>query len=145
MIVTPFPSRDAILAACRGFPTDDHPMLDAAGELALLHHRREQTPLWAAEELDWHRARLMRDIDLWVVMAAPSPHQDARIHTHTMGQVIDQIAQLTNLTYIALAAAPGSLFEDYSVQLDEAGHAYQDLADELAHGTRRLPALFPLA
>ncbi|MEU2032561.1 DUF4254 domain-containing protein [Nocardia amamiensis] len=134
------PGKDAILAACRGFPTiTDHPMLDAAGELAMLHQTREQTPWCQLEEIDWHRTRLMNQIDEWVQCATPMPFPAAKLHTHTMGQVVDQLAQLTVQTYIALAAAPDGLFHDASAQLDELGDAYQDLADDLARGIRRLP------
>ncbi|WP_433523867.1 DUF4254 domain-containing protein [Nocardia pseudovaccinii] len=140
--MTGLPDKDMLLAACRGFPIiSDYPMLDAAGELAVLHQTREHTPWCAVEEIDWHRARLMRDIDEWVLQATPVPFPTAKTHTHTMGQVIDQIAQLTVQTYIALAAAPDGLFDDARAQLDELGGAYQDLADDLARGVRRLPQL----
>lgn len=117
----------------------DHPMLDAAGELAILHQTREHTPLCALEDIDWQRTRAMLAIDQWAVAATPIPFPAARLHTHTMGQVIDQLAQLTVHTYIALAAAPDGLFYDASLRLAEAAGAYQDLADELACGLRRLP------
>ncbi|MFX0581102.1 hypothetical protein [Nocardia nepalensis] len=140
--MTGLPDKDMLLAACRGVPViTDHPMLDAAGELAGLHETRENTPWCALEDIDWHRARLMRDIDQWVQLATPVPFPAAKLHTHTMGQVVDQIAQLTAQTYIALAAAPDQLFDDARTQLDELGDAYQDLADDLARGIRRLPQL----
>ncbi|MFG1795795.1 hypothetical protein [Nocardia sp. NPDC049149] len=138
------PCKDAVLAACRGFPPiEDVVLLDAAGELAALHQTREHTPLCALEEIDWHRVRLMCDIDLWVPLVTPIPFPSARVHTHTMGQVIDRLAQATVQTYIALAAAPDGLFYDASVQLSELGDAYQDLVDELEQGTRRLPDAIP--
>ncbi|MGO4615648.1 hypothetical protein AB4305_14835 [Nocardia sp. 2YAB30] len=140
MTVTGLPGKDAVLAACRGFPNmTDHPMLDAAGELAGLHQTRESTPWCALEELDWHRTRLMRDIDEWVRQATPVPFPAAKTYTHTMGQVIDQLAQLTVHTHITLAIAPEGLFYDASLQLADAADAYQDLADDLACGIRRLP------
>ncbi|MFG1793967.1 hypothetical protein [Nocardia sp. NPDC049149] len=116
-------------------------LLDSAGELAALHQTREHTPLCELEEIDWHRSRLMCEIDDWVRLVTPDPFPDARVHTHTMGQVIDQLAQATVQTYIALVAAPDRLFADASAQLAELGDAYQDLADELGRGTRRLPEI----
>ncbi|MEV6336194.1 DUF4254 domain-containing protein [Nocardia vinacea] len=117
----------------------DHPMLDAAGELAILHQTREHTPLCALEHIDKQRTRVMSAIDRWVVAATPIPLPAAKTHTHTMGQVVDELAQLTVHTYTALANAPDGLFYDASLQLAEAASAYQDLADELACGIRRLP------
>jgi hypothetical protein len=131
-----------VLAACRGFPIfTDHPMLDAAGELAVLHQTRERTPSCELVEIDWQRTRLMQVIDRWVTLVTPIPFPAARLHTHTMGQVVDQLAQLTVHTYIALAAAPDSLCYDASVRLDELGDGYQDLADELVRGPCRLPEI----
>ncbi|WP_433524049.1 hypothetical protein ACQPZ2_02080 [Nocardia pseudovaccinii] len=134
------PDKDAVLAACRGFPNmTDHPMLDAAGELAILHSTREHTPLSALKDVDRQRTRVMLGIDQWVVTTIPVPFPAARLSTHTMGQVIDQLAQLSVHTYIALAAAPEELFYDASLRLAEAAGAYQNLVDELACGLRRLP------
>ncbi len=117
----------------------DHPMLDAAGELAILHQTRERTPLCALEDIDWQRTRVMLAIDRWVVAATPIPFPAARLAAHTMGQVIDQLAELTVHTHIALADAPDGLFYEASLWLAEAASAYQALADELACGIRRLP------
>ncbi|WP_245721231.1 hypothetical protein [Nocardia pseudovaccinii] len=134
------PDKDAMLAACRGFPNmTDHPMLDAAGELAILHQTRERTPLCALDEIDRQRARVMLAIDRWVVAAIPIPFPAAQTYTHTMGQVIDQLAQLSVHTHIALAAAPDGLVYDAALRLTEAADAYQDLTDDLACGIRRLP------
>ncbi|MFX0576922.1 hypothetical protein [Nocardia nepalensis] len=134
------PDKDAVLGACRGFPNMiDHPMLDAAAELAILHQTREHALLCAVEDIDWQRIRSLSAIDGWVVAATPIPFPAARLATHTVGQVIDQLAQLTVHTCIALAAAPDPLFYDASLRLAEAASAYQDLADELACDIRRLP------
>lgn len=139
---TGLPGKDAVLAACRGFPPiEDIALLDAADELAALHQTREHTPLCALEQTDWHHARLMCDIDEWVVSVTPIPFPGARVHTHTMGQVIDRLAHATVQTYIALAAAPDAFFHEASVQLADLGDAYQDLADELEQRTRRLPEI----
>ncbi|MGW4769889.1 hypothetical protein ACWEO2_17815 [Nocardia sp. NPDC004278] len=140
MTLTGLPDKDAVLAACRGFPNmTDHPMLDAAGELAILHQTREHTRLCCLKDIDRQRIRVMSGIDQWVAAAIPIPFPAARLAAHTMGQVIDQLAQLTVHTHIALAAAPDGLFYDASLRLVEAASAYQDLADELACGIRRLP------
>ncbi|WP_435590816.1 hypothetical protein [Nocardia sp. bgisy118] len=134
------PNKDAILAACRGFPpVQDDPILDAAAELAVLHQSREQTPISGLAGLDRHRGELMSTIDCWVRMVTPVPFAAARVHTHTMGQVIDRLAQLTVLTYIALSAAYDEVFYDSTDFLDELADGYEFLAEELAQGIRRLP------
>ncbi|GAA5056746.1 hypothetical protein [Nocardia callitridis] len=139
-MVTRLPDKATILAACRGFPFDGtHPMLIAAVELARVHETRENAPACEIHDLDWQRMRLIQRIDLFVSVAAPAPSPTARLHTHTMGQVIDQIAQLVVSAYIALAAAPETLYVDSSARLAESGEAYGDLVEELSLGIRQLP------
>lgn len=134
------PGKDEILSACRGFPLPTpNPMLDAAAELAILHEQRERTQWCELEPIDWQRARTIQTINRWVVLATPVPVPAARLHTHTMGQVVDQLAQLTVETYIALADAPEGLYYDALDRLNEAADAYQDFADELCAGIRRMP------
>ncbi|MFX0581030.1 hypothetical protein [Nocardia nepalensis] len=138
--MTGLPDKDELLAACRGLPTaTTNPMLEAAAELTVLHQAREQTPHRMLGNFERHRRRLMQSVDLWVTLAVPAPLADARLHTHSMGQVIDQLAQLSVHTYIALAHAPEPVFYDAQLRLDEMGDAYRDLIDELRLGRRRLP------
>ncbi|MEV0359401.1 DUF4254 domain-containing protein [Nocardia sp. NPDC050697] len=134
------PDKTELLAACRGFPlpTDD-PVLDAAADLALLHQQREQTPHSALEVIDTERSRLMATIDTWVHLVIPEPTSGARVHTQTMGQVIDRLAQLTAYTYTALASASEDVFVEAMDFVDDLGTAYTDLVTELLAGTRRLP------
>ncbi|WP_063824881.1 hypothetical protein [Nocardia pseudovaccinii] len=134
------PDKHAMLAACRGLPTTaSNPMIEAAAELALLHQTREQTPHCRLGDVDQHRLRLMRSVDHWIALVIPVPSPEAKLHTHTAGQVVDQLAELTTLTFVALANAPEPVFYDAKVRLDEIGDAYQDLIDELLLGQRRLP------
>lgn len=141
-MTTGLPGKDSLLAACRGFPNFlGHPMLDAAGELAVLHQARECTPYRDLGSIDWPRVEAMRNIDDWARWAIPVPFASAQTHTHTMGQVVDQLAQQTVQTFIALAAAPDGVFQDAFAQLNELADAYEDLVHELARGTRRLPQL----
>jgi hypothetical protein len=133
------PGRDLLIAACRGLPHDDHPMLEAAGELAQLHQLREQTPVCAMAKLDRRRAKLVRAIDLWVTLAMPVTFCIAGVHGETVGQIVDRLARMTTLAFVPLALAPEPVFYDAWVQLNELADAYQDLVDELRAGTRRLP------
>lgn len=58
-----------------------HPMLDAAGELAILHQTREHTLLRALEDIDWQRTSLKVDINGLVVLTTPIPFPATRPHT----------------------------------------------------------------
>ncbi|WP_327116544.1 hypothetical protein OHB12_04905 [Nocardia sp. NBC_01730] len=136
------PDKDLITAACRGMPTlTTNPMLDAAAELAVLHQTRECTPWSRLREIDAQRAQLMHTVDLWVTLATPIPFPAARINSQTVGQVVDQLAELTMQAFAALADAPDPVLYDAQVRLDEMAAAYQDLMDELAAGTRRVPSV----
>ncbi|TLG13559.1 hypothetical protein FEK35_09625 [Nocardia cyriacigeorgica] len=130
------PRKELLLAACRGLPVGDHPILDAAGELAAIHQAREQTPAAGSAALDRHRSHLRVAIDLWVAVSArPGPGG-----MHGVGRLVDDIAALTVEAHITLAQAPDALVYDATVRLTELGDMYQDLADQLASTTT--PAIF---
>ncbi len=116
-------------------------LLDAAGELTVLHQTREHTLPGEVEEIDWHRSRLMCTIDDWVIEAAPEPRPDACVHIHTMGQLIDRMARLTAQAYVVLAGAPDRVFLEEANLITDLAAGYQDLADGLERGTRRLPKI----
>ncbi|MFC9871418.1 hypothetical protein [Nocardia salmonicida] len=133
------PGRDVLLAAFRGLPHDDHPILDAAGELALLHQLRERTPLSESERIDRRRAQLMRAIDRWVILAAPVPPAAADEHCETLGYLVDRLAKHCFMTFVALAGAPESVFYDEWIRLDDLADSYERLIEDLWSGVRSLP------
>ncbi|MGV9333107.1 DUF4254 domain-containing protein [Nocardia sp. NPDC003726] len=133
------PGKELLLAAFRGLPHMDHPMLEAAGELAQLHQTRERTPASRCDKLDRRRAQLVRGIDRWVTLATPIPPPAAPEHTETVGHIVDRLAVLAAQAFVALAHAPESVFYDAWVRIDELADGYQDLVDDLRAGTRRLP------
>ncbi|WP_433759962.1 DUF4254 domain-containing protein [Nocardia sp. CA-135398] len=133
------PGRDMLLSACRGLPHDDHPMLEAAGELAQLHEIRERTPVSEMAKLDRRRAQLVRSIDVWVALAMPVPCSEAQLTSETVGQLVDRLARMTAQAFVPLSAAPEAVFYEAWVQLNELADSYQDLVDGLREGTRRLP------
>ncbi|MFD3744934.1 hypothetical protein [Nocardia sp. NPDC058633] len=133
------PGRDVLLAAFRGLPHDDHPLLDAAGELALLHQLRERTPVSEAEHIDRRRGQLMRAIDRWVILAAPVPPAAAGEHCETLGGLVDRLAEHCTQAFVALAGAPESVFYDEWVRLDDLADSYERLIDDLWSGVCSLP------
>ncbi|MGK8523375.1 DUF4254 domain-containing protein [Nocardia asteroides] len=133
------PSKELLLAAFRGLPHIDHPMLEAAGELAQLHQTRERTPASRSDKLDRRRAQLVRGIDRWVTLAAPIPPLAAPEHTETVGRMVNRLAMLAAQLFVALAHAPESVFYDAWVRIDELADGYQDLVDDLRAGAKRLP------
>ncbi|MBC7302548.1 MAG: hypothetical protein H5T78_16595 [Nocardia sp.] len=134
------PGRDVLLAAFHGLPHDDHPVLAAAGELALLHQLRARTPLSESERIDRRRAQLMRAIDRWVILAAPVPPAAADEHCETLGGLVDRLAQHCSRAFAAPAGAPASVFRDEWLRLDNLADSYERLIDDLWSGARSLPA-----
>ncbi|MGW4632802.1 hypothetical protein [Nocardia sp. NPDC004415] len=136
---TLLPCRSALLASLRGLPYDDHPVLDAAGELAVLHQVRERTPAAELAAIDRRRAQLMRAIDRWVILAAPVPLATADEHCETLGGLVDRLARASSLAFVELAGAPDSVFYDEWVRLEDLADSYQRLVDDLWAGVRSLP------
>ncbi|WP_336081517.1 hypothetical protein [Nocardia sp. SSK8] len=137
---TMLPCRSALLAALRGLPHDDHPILDAAGELAVLHQVRERTPASEVGAIDRRRAQLMRAIDRWVILAAPVPPAAADEHCETLGGLVDRLARHSSQAFVELACAPDAVFYDEWVRLEDLADSYQLLVDDLWAGVRSLPA-----
>ncbi|TLF92935.1 DUF4254 domain-containing protein [Nocardia cyriacigeorgica] len=141
--VTDVPCADQVLQACRGCPAAvaHHPVLSAAAELADLHARQTRHPRADADEIAWQRATLMLVIDKCVAVSTPTPFPAARVHTETVGGVVDRLAQFTVDAYRALTGTADDEYHRACNRLADLATAYQDLVDELAAGTRRLPRL----
>ncbi|MFI5780492.1 DUF4254 domain-containing protein [Nocardia sp. NPDC051570] len=134
-----FPTKQQLLHACRGIDCDVHPMLSAAHALAELHEQRIGADRDRVHEIDGLRAQLVRRIDRWVGdTVAPAPGS-ARIHTETLGAIVDRLAQLTADAYAALAGTDDWELGDAWERLAELAVGYEDLAEEVVTGRRRLP------
>ncbi len=133
------PSKRQVLLACRGTSFPEHPVLSAAQELTELHGRKMTAAPDACAELDSLRNELVHTIDCWVTSRLPPSHGAARVHTETLGAVIDRLAQLTAHAYAALAHASGRELTDVWESLAELAVGYEDLASEVCTGRRRLP------
>ncbi|MEV0292904.1 hypothetical protein [Nocardia sp. NPDC050710] len=133
------PGKELLLAACRGLPHDDHPMLDAAGELAQLHEIRERAPASETAKIDRRRLQLVRAIDRWIALATPVPYGIVGTHSETVGRLVDRLAELTTQAFVPLAYAPDAVFYDAWLRVNELADSYQDLVDELRAGTLGIP------
>ncbi|MBF6439642.1 DUF4254 domain-containing protein [Nocardia cyriacigeorgica] len=141
--MTGVPCADQVLQACRGCPAAvaHHPVLSAAAELAELHARHTGHPRPDVDEMNWQRATLMLVIDKWVAASTRPPFPAARVHTETVGGVVDRLAQFTVDAYRALTGTADDEYRRACDRLADLATAYQDLVDELDTGTRRLPRL----
>ncbi|KZM70984.1 hypothetical protein AWN90_41410 [Nocardia terpenica] len=137
--VVVLPPKQVVLEACRGLPPEDHVVLTCACRLTELHERRLSTAqTW---DIDRLRAELVHEIDRWVTEELPAAEPDARLHTETVGTVIDRLAQFSALAYLSLTQSPESAILDAWRRLSELAVAYDDLAAELTSGRCRLPYL----
>ena len=136
----PLPPKHSILQACRGTAPDDRFVLRCACRLAELHEQRLATTT-ATNGIDHQRADLVYEIDQWVAAHVPRAHGAARLHTETVGTVIDRLAQFSALTYLTLTDAPDGVVHDAARRLSELAIAYDDLVGDVAAGLCRLPDL----
>ncbi|MEU7766192.1 DUF4254 domain-containing protein [Nocardia sp. NPDC049190] len=135
----PLPTKHRLLAAYRGDAHDAHPLLGAARQLAELHERQLGAGLEQAELINKRRVLLIRDIDRWVTGQLRPSLGAARIHTETVGAVVDRLAHYTALAYAALASNSSAALSDAWERLAELSIGYEDLKDEVTTGHRRLP------
>lgn len=91
----PLPSKGRVLAACRGNIQGDHPVLRWASELAEVHNRRLATDPAGRNEIEQRRVTLIHDIDQWVASQLPPSLGCARLHTESLGAVIDRLSKFT--------------------------------------------------
>ncbi|QLY32416.1 DUF4254 domain-containing protein [Nocardia huaxiensis] len=132
------PTKNQLLQACRG-SAFAHPLLRAAHDLAELHERRMGAGPEQLSELEDIRTDLVHSIDIWVTSQLPPSHGAARVHTETLGAVIDRLALLTAHAFAALARTSGQDLAQAWQHLAELAVGYEDLASEVTTGRRRLP------
>lgn len=138
MLIEPLPTKGDVLRACRGVEHTAHPLLRAAYELACLHERSPADD-HQGTDINCRRAGLVREIDRWVYAHLPPAHGSASVHTETLGTVIDRLAEYTATAYTALASPSDYDLGEAWERLAELAVGYEDLADEVTTGRRRLP------
>ncbi|MRH92879.1 DUF4254 domain-containing protein [Nocardia sp. SYP-A9097] len=133
------PAKHGLLAACRGNVQNSHPLLHWASELSEIHEQLAGAEERAETELAQRRVSLIHDIDQWVGRQLPPSHGGARIHTESLGAVIDRLAAFTACACAALKSTGGEELRDTWERLAELAVGYEDLKDEVLTGRRRLP------
>jgi len=139
--VESLPPKHLLLEACRGLTYDGHPVLKCACRLSELHEQRLSAAPGPTLDIDRDRAQLVSDIDRWVATELPRAHGGARMHTETVGTVIDRLAQFSALAYLSLTHEPDRVIHDAWRRLSELAVAYDHLAGEVTAGLCRLPDL----
>ncbi|MEU7634378.1 DUF4254 domain-containing protein [Nocardia sp. NPDC049220] len=156
------PRKEAVLAACRGWPLADNPVLESACELATIYESQNNLLLDVDDIvnndryqelgriMDWaelvdtvvcdRRDGLIASIDEWVDLVVPAASPTAPLHAETVGLVVDRLALLTVRSYVAFANEPGPVARAVHAQLYANAAGYEELADVLSAGMRRLPS-----
>lgn len=137
---TRFPSKDELLEAFHRSDRDENPLTNAATRLADLHRRRQRYPQ-RSDEIDRQRGELVAAINCWVTANTPPPHPQARMHTETVGALIDHMAaKAATAFHVLMTCDPGSdTVHAAWTRLAELENTYSDLTDDLTRGWRRLP------
>ncbi|MET8648721.1 DUF4254 domain-containing protein [Nocardia aurea] len=134
-----FPSSE-LLSAISGHGVADHPITRWCVDLVGIH--RDSAAEGCDERLSAkRRADIIRDIDMWTNHHVPQHLNGSRLHTETIGAVIDKIARAYTRFQTEMSRhAPGD------PRVHGAWHcvaelvvAYRDLAAEVVRGQRRLP------
>ncbi|MBB5914300.1 hypothetical protein BJY24_003167 [Nocardia transvalensis] len=117
-------------------------MLEAAAELATLHHQLPTLPQGPeTSEINRQRADLMLSIDRFVLFVTPIPQGSTPLHTETIGTIIDRLAWHCTDAYLTHAE------DDHAhgmavLLLHALADSYEALAEEVTRGIRRLPTTF---
>lgn len=137
------PPKDHLLAACRGTHRSEHPLLSWARELAELHQQQvTATGMSDGQDFELRRHQLVLQVDKWVAQQLPVSIGCARLHTETLGTVIDRLAKFTTSATAALNGATDVDLWDAWERLAELAIGYEDLKDEVSTGRRRLPSTY---
>lgn len=164
------PDAALLVQAFRGIVDPDFAglcVLDAARSLAICHCRRRianravqvsgasdryVAACWrVVTEIDNYRTELMRQIDGWVIRRVWCNHDGTSLHTETIGAVIDRLAmewaRADDIVRCTDNDGAGRHTDDRAHtamwRCAELRDAYNDLAEEIIVGRRRLPLAGP--
>ncbi|MFF0494298.1 DUF4254 domain-containing protein [Nocardia sp. NPDC004068] len=135
------PSAEELCAAIRGHHIGEHPVLALAAEFGTLYQTMQAS---CTHQCCCPRVELVLAVDTWAADHLPVPCGGARMHTESLGAVIDRLARLQVHAYHLLMTA--DLTQDPQVhaawyRLAELVEGYTDLTTELTRRSLRLPAL----
>ncbi|MBH0777708.1 DUF4254 domain-containing protein [Nocardia bovistercoris] len=135
------PSGEELCAAILGHHVGGHPLSRIAARLGVLYRHEAGHTL---TECGCDRTELVLAADEWTAVCLPVPRSGARLHTESLGAVIDRLARLQVGAYRLLLTVED--VRDPRVhtawyRLAELVDGYTDLADALVGRVVRLPAL----
>ncbi|MBF6388181.1 DUF4254 domain-containing protein [Nocardia farcinica] len=138
------PDSTALIHTIRGLLTVSrpHPMLDAAGELGILHAARLTGGGEAVERIDLHRLRLVRAIDRYIALVTPVATPNARRHTETVGAVVDRLANWCALAYTPGITATGNEIYFAETYVGQLAGGLDDLIAGLVTGSCTVPTVY---
>ncbi|MGY2090484.1 DUF4254 domain-containing protein [Nocardia gipuzkoensis] len=139
-VVRILPSGESLLSAIRGHHVDGHRLTRFAAEFGRLYQR---SPARLGRGCRCGSDELVLAVDTWAAMNLPVPHSGARLHTETLGAVIDRLARSQVRAYHLLMTVDVSDPQVHAAwyRLAELVDGYTDLADALTQRSVRLPAL----
>ncbi|MET7773762.1 DUF4254 domain-containing protein [Nocardia sp. NPDC005366] len=135
------PSAEYLCSAIRGHHVAAHRVTRIAAGLGRLYQRGSSA---RAPRCCCGRGELVLAIDTWVAEHLPVPHPDARLHTETVGAVIDRLARTQVYAYRLLMTVDNVADPQVHAawyRLAELVDGYTDLNTSLSQRSLRLPAL----
>ncbi len=136
------PPAGELSAAIHGRHIGAHALTRLAARLGVLHRRTRTCP-HTDDECDCGRVELILGVDLWATLWLPRPRAGARLHTESLGAVLDRMARSQVHAFRLLMTLPPTdsrvLVAWYRAA--ELVDGYNDLADALVARAVRLPAL----
>ncbi|MGY1876359.1 DUF4254 domain-containing protein [Nocardia gipuzkoensis] len=135
------PSGESLLSAIRGHHVDAHRLARFAAEFGRLY---QGSPAWLRCGCRCGSDELVLAVDSWAAMHLPVPRSGARLHTETLGAVIDRLARSQVRAYQLLMTVDDVADPQVHAawyRLAELVDGYTDLADALTQRSVRLPAL----
>ncbi|WP_328290671.1 DUF4254 domain-containing protein [Nocardia aurantiaca] len=92
------------------------------------------------DSIEQQRRALIHDIDNWVANQVLPTLGCARLHTESLGAVIDRLSKFSACALAALTSADDSELWHAWERLAQLAVGYDDLKDEVSTGRRRLPS-----
>ncbi|MFE3058781.1 DUF4254 domain-containing protein [Nocardia sp. NPDC059236] len=134
---------EELLAAIHGHGMAHHSVVRWGKELADLHLDAQVAGEDELDDINLRRSELIHEIDLWTNRNVPQHRSGVRMHTETIGSVVDKIAEACIRLVHGMITwdIAGAEVRGACNHLAEVVLGYRDLVAEVVQGQRRLPML----